>query len=52
MRISFCCSNTKPEPWLEGFRQALPGVEIEVWQPGGAPSSGRRPSASSTSSLI
>jgi glyoxylate/hydroxypyruvate reductase A len=37
MRISFCCSNTKPEPWLEGFRQALPGVEIEVWQPGAPP---------------
>ena len=34
MRISFCCSHTKAEPWLAGFRQALPGVEIEVWQPG------------------
>lgn len=34
MRISFCCSNTKPEPWLAGFHEALPGVEITVWQPG------------------
>jgi len=37
MRISFCCSDTKAEPWLAGFRQALPGVEIEVWQPGAPP---------------
>jgi glyoxylate/hydroxypyruvate reductase A len=36
MRISFCCSNTKAEPWLEGLRQALPGAAIEVWQPGAA----------------
>jgi glyoxylate/hydroxypyruvate reductase A len=34
MKISFCCSNTKPEPWLAGFRQALPGVDISVWEPG------------------
>jgi glyoxylate/hydroxypyruvate reductase A len=32
MKIVFCCSNTKAEPWLEGFRQALPGVEIWEWQ--------------------
>ncbi|MFC5500321.1 2-hydroxyacid dehydrogenase [Caenimonas terrae] len=37
MRISFCCSNTKPEPWLAGFREALPGVEIAAWQPGAPP---------------
>jgi glyoxylate/hydroxypyruvate reductase len=34
MRISFCCTSTKPEPWLAGFREAIPGVEIDVWQPG------------------
>lgn len=34
MRISFCCSHTKAEPWLAGFREALPGVDIAVWQPG------------------
>ena len=34
MRISFCCANTKAQPWLDGFRRALPGVEIDVWQPG------------------
>ncbi len=40
MKIVFCCTNTKAEPWLEGFRQALPGVDIWEWQaaqPGEAP---------------
>jgi glyoxylate/hydroxypyruvate reductase A len=32
MKIVFCCINTKAEPWLEGFRQALPGVDIWEWQ--------------------
>ncbi len=34
MRITFCCTDTKAEPWLAGFREALPGVDISVWQPG------------------
>jgi glyoxylate/hydroxypyruvate reductase A len=34
VRISFCCSHTKAEPWLAGLRQALPGADIELWQPG------------------
>jgi glyoxylate/hydroxypyruvate reductase A len=34
MRISFCCTDTKPEPWLAGLRAALPQAEIEVWAPG------------------
>jgi glyoxylate/hydroxypyruvate reductase A len=40
MKIVFCCTNTKAEPWLEGFRQALPGADIWEWQaaqPGQAP---------------
>jgi glyoxylate/hydroxypyruvate reductase A len=37
MRISICCTDTKPEPWLAGLRAALPQVEIEVWAPGAAP---------------
>ena len=40
MKIVFCCTNTKAEPWLEGFRKALPGVDIWEWQaaePGQAP---------------
>jgi glyoxylate/hydroxypyruvate reductase A len=37
MRITFCCSHTKPGPWLDGFRQALPDAIIEQWQPGAPP---------------
>ncbi|MBI2769417.1 MAG: glyoxylate/hydroxypyruvate reductase A [Burkholderiales bacterium] len=37
MRISFCCTNTKAEPWLQGFRQALPGAVVEEWLPGAPP---------------
>lgn len=36
MRISFCCTDTKPEPWLEGLRVALPQAEVSLWQPGAA----------------
>lgn len=34
MNITFCCTGTKAEPWLEGLRAALPGAAIGVWQPG------------------
>jgi len=34
MNITFCCTGTKAEPWLEGLRAALPGAAISVWQPG------------------
>ena len=34
MNITFCCSDTKAEPWLTGLRAALPGAKIEVWQAG------------------
>ena len=34
MKITFCCTDAKPEPWLQGFSAALPGAEISVWQPG------------------
>jgi glyoxylate/hydroxypyruvate reductase A len=34
MRISFCCTDTKAEPWLAGLRAALPQAEVEVWAPG------------------
>ena len=37
MRIAFCCTNTKPEPWLEGLRAALPQAEISLWSPGAEP---------------
>ena len=34
MRITFCCTDTRPEPWLQGLREALPGAEVDLWQPG------------------
>jgi glyoxylate/hydroxypyruvate reductase len=35
MRITFCCTDTKPEPWLAGLRQTLPQADnITLWQPG------------------
>ncbi|MDO8717364.1 MAG: glyoxylate/hydroxypyruvate reductase A [Polaromonas sp.] len=37
MRISFCCTDTKAQPWLEGLRAAFPGAEVEVWSAGAAP---------------
>jgi glyoxylate/hydroxypyruvate reductase len=37
MRISFCCTNTKAAPWLEGLRAALPDASVEEWHPGAPP---------------
>ena len=34
MRISFCCTGTKAQPWLEGLHAAFPGAEVEVWSAG------------------
>ncbi len=34
MKITFCCTGTKPEPWLAGLRTALPGAEVTVWESG------------------
>jgi len=34
MKITFCCTDTKPEPWLQGLQSALPQAHITVWQPG------------------
>ena len=30
--ISFCCTDTKPEPWLSGLRAAIPRALVDVWQ--------------------
>jgi glyoxylate/hydroxypyruvate reductase A len=35
--ISFCCTNTEPEPWLAGLRAVFPQADIAVWQPGAPP---------------
>ena len=38
MRISFCCTHTKAEPWLAGLRAALPqGTVVEDWYAGAPP---------------
>ncbi|OGB48625.1 MAG: glyoxylate/hydroxypyruvate reductase A [Burkholderiales bacterium RIFCSPLOWO2_12_FULL_65_40] len=34
MKITFCCTDTKAEPWLQGLQAALPQADISVWQPG------------------
>ena len=38
MRISFCCTDTKAEPWLAGLRAALPQATVEPWIPGASTS--------------
>ena len=37
MIISFCCTDTKAEPWLDGLRAAFPEASVEVWAPGAQP---------------
>lgn len=32
MKIAFCCTDIRPEPWLEGLRAALPGANVTLWQ--------------------
>ena len=34
MRITFCCTDTRPEPWVEGLQAELPGARVQVWAPG------------------
>ena len=36
MKVLFCCDDTRPEPWLKGLHDALPGAEIAIWEPGAA----------------
>ncbi|MDP3926723.1 MAG: glyoxylate/hydroxypyruvate reductase A [Hydrogenophaga sp.] len=36
MNITFCCTDTKAEPWLAGLRAAFPEATVDVWQPGAA----------------
>jgi len=37
MKIYFCCTDFKAEPWLAALRAALPQAEVEVWAPGAPP---------------
>jgi hypothetical protein len=54
MRISFCCSDTKPQPWVDGLKAAFPEADVTLWAAGDAPADyavvWRRPSSSLTSS--
>lgn len=34
MRVTFCCTDTKAQPWLDGLCAALPGAEVQEWLPG------------------
>jgi len=34
MRISFCCTDTASEPWLQGLRAAFPDADVSLWEPG------------------
>jgi len=34
MKITFCCTDTKAEPWLQGLQAAMPQAHLSVWQPG------------------
>ena len=34
MNITFCCTDTKAQPWLDGLRAAMPGAAVEVWTEG------------------
>lgn len=34
MKILFCCTDAKPDPWLAGLRAAFPADSVELWVPG------------------
>jgi glyoxylate/hydroxypyruvate reductase A len=34
MKILFCCTGAKAEPWVAGLRAEFPGESVEAWQPG------------------
>ncbi len=37
MRITFCCADTKSQPWLDGLKAAFPGASVDLWSPGAPP---------------
>jgi glyoxylate/hydroxypyruvate reductase A len=37
MRISFCCSDTKPQPWVDGLKAAFPDAQVSLWSAGDEP---------------
>ena len=37
MRIAYCCTDTKAQPWLDGLRAAFPEAEVIAWTAGALP---------------
>ena len=37
LRITFCCTDTKAQPWLDGLRAALSDATVDLWSPGASP---------------
>ena len=37
LRVTFCCTDTKAQPWLDGLRAALPHASVDLWSPGAGP---------------
>jgi glyoxylate/hydroxypyruvate reductase A len=37
MLVTFCCTDTASEPWLQGLRAALPDADVSLWLPGAPP---------------
>ena len=37
MRISFCCSDIKPQPWVDGLKAEFPDAQVALWSAGAAP---------------
>jgi len=37
MRVSFCCTDTKAQPWLDGLRAAFPDADVGAWSAGAPP---------------
>ena len=34
VRVTFCCTDTSAQPWLDGLRAALPIATVELWAAG------------------
>ena len=37
MKLLVCFSGTRPDPWIDGLRAALPGAAVSAWTPGAPP---------------
>ena len=37
MKLLVCFSGTRPDPWIDGLRAALPGASVSAWTPGAPP---------------